>query len=101
MSHAMYSSPNGQSSVPIPTTRPPPTRAPTRTNQNLKRGKTLTRPERGVAPVPLINPPAPLLPAPGAQAAAPTDDGCDVWVIFSRVMTFWAPGALLASLGGM
>ncbi|CCO29474.1 chitin synthase [Rhizoctonia solani AG-1 IB] len=98
----MYSSPGeAQSSVPIPTTRPPPNRAPTRTGPELKRGKTLTRPERGVAPVPLINPPAPLLPAPGAQKVVVSDDGFDVWVTFSRVVTFWAPGMLLASMGGM
>ncbi|GAB1521517.1 Chitin synthase, class 1 [Rhizoctonia solani] len=102
MSHAVYSSPGeAQSSVPIPTTRPPPNRAPTRTGPSLKRGKTLTRPERGVAPAPLINPPAPLLPAPGAQKVVVTDDGLDVWVIFSRTVTFWAPGFLLASMGGM
>ncbi|KAF8756904.1 Glycosyltransferase like family 2 [Rhizoctonia solani] len=83
------------------TTRPPPNRAPTRTGPSLKRGKTLTRPERGVAPAPLINPPAPLLPAPGAQKVVVTDDGLDVWVIFSRTVTFWAPGFLLASMGGM
>ncbi|CUA75425.1 chitin synthase [Rhizoctonia solani] len=103
MSNALYSSPGyGQSSVPIPTTRPPPNRAPTRTGPSLKRGKTLTRPERGVAPAPLINPPAPLLPAPGAQKVVVSDDdGFDVWVTFSRVVTFWAPGFLLASVGGM
>ncbi|CAE6440152.1 unnamed protein product [Rhizoctonia solani] len=103
MSNALYSSPGfGQSSVPIPTTRPPPNRAPTRTGPSLRRGKTLTRPERGVAPAPLINPPAPLLPAPGVQKAVVSDDdGFDVWVTFSRVVTFWAPGFLLASVGGM
>ncbi|CAE6508857.1 unnamed protein product [Rhizoctonia solani] len=102
MSNTLYSSPGyGQSSVPIPTTRPPPNRAPARTGPTLRRGKTLTRPERGVAPVPLINPPAPLLPAPGAQKVVVSDDGFDVWVTFSRVVTFWAPSFLLSSLGGM
>ncbi|QRV93872.1 chitin synthase [Ceratobasidium sp. AG-Ba] len=104
--NALYQSPGyAQSSVPIPTTRPPPTRAPTRTGPSgtLKRGKTLTRPERGVAPAPLINPPAPLLPAVGALpvAAKQDDSSWDPWVTFSRVVTFWAPNFLLSSLGGL
>ncbi|KAF8608570.1 glycosyltransferase family 2 protein [Ceratobasidium sp. AG-I] len=104
--NALYQSPGyAQSSVPIPTTRPPPTRAPARTGPSgtLKRGKTLTRPERGVAPAPLINPPAPLLPAAGALpvAVAPSESSWDPWVTFSRVVTFWAPAFLLSSLGGL
>ncbi|KAG8740600.1 hypothetical protein FRC12_015946, partial [Ceratobasidium sp. 428] len=105
--NALYQSPGyNQSSVPIPTTRPPPTRAPARTGPSgtLKRGKTLTRPERGVAPAPLINPPAPLLPASGSlptTVAAPTDSSWDPWVTFSKVVTFWAPAFLLSSLGGL
>lgn len=91
--------------MPIPTTRPPPTRAPARTGPSgtLKRGKTLTRPERGVAPAPLLGPPAPLLPAAGALpiVAAPSESSWDHWVIFSRVVTFWAPAFLLSSLGGL
>ncbi|CAG8731178.1 3059_t:CDS:2, partial [Cetraspora pellucida] len=40
------------------------------------------------------------------QAAAPMLPGkekesFDVWVIFSKIVTFWAPGALLSSLGGL
>ncbi|KAJ7675086.1 glycosyltransferase family 2 protein [Mycena rosella] len=71
--------------VPIPTNRPPSLLL------------TLTRPERGVAPVPLINPPAE---APGA-AAIPQYQGLDAWRIITHVLTFWAPDMLLASVGGM
>jgi chitin synthase len=79
--------------VPIPTSRAPTmSSAPT-----LRRAKTLTRPERGVAPVPLINPPgsSPVSPAAAAQSSL------DPWVIFSLLVTFWAPTFLLKSLGGL
>ncbi|KAG8746974.1 hypothetical protein FRC10_002773 [Ceratobasidium sp. 414] len=104
--NALYQSPGyNQSSVPIPTTRPPPTRAPARTGPSgtLKRGKTLTRPERGVAPAPLINPPAPLLPASGSlpTTVVTTESSWDPWVTFSKAVTFWAPAFLLSSLGGL
>ncbi|KAF9529297.1 chitin synthase 1 [Crepidotus variabilis] len=86
--------------VPIPTTRqhpPPPTGA------TIKRAKTLTKPERSVAPVPLINPPT-LLQTSGQPVKQPSPDdynGSTGWKIFSNIVTFWAPGFLLSSLGGM
>ena len=78
------------SDVPIPTSRPPPPVS----AATIRRAKTLTRPERGVAPVPLVGP---------AHASSPSSDhhGSSAWNIFSRIITFWAPGFLLASLGGM
>ncbi|KAJ6593722.1 glycosyltransferase family 2 protein [Mycena capillaripes] len=79
--------------VPIPTNRPPPSSS----GATMRRAKTLTRPERGVAPVPLITPPQ----EPGAAAHQPEYTGSDAWRIISLVLTFWAPGALLASVGGM
>ncbi|CAI2163043.1 10104_t:CDS:2 [Funneliformis geosporum] len=51
----------------------------------LRRGKTLNRPERYQPATPLLT--------------GNKDNSCDVWVIFSKVVTFWAPGALLSSIG--
>jgi len=81
--------------IPIPTTTM--RQGPSGT---VRRAKTLTRPERGVAPPPLINP------HPSLQQSLPTDVGSssfdfDAWVIFSRVVTFWAPSVLLSSVGGL
>lgn len=83
--------------VPIPTTRQPPA-----SNATIRRAKTLTRPERGVAPVPLINPPT-LAAAPSGARPDTTNDynGSSVWRIFSCIVTFWAPDFLLSSLGGL
>ncbi|KAF9484469.1 glycosyltransferase family 2 protein [Pholiota conissans] len=84
--------------VPIPTTRQPPPSGAT-----IRRAKTLTKPERGVAPVPLINPPN-LLPAPAGLPLPPTKDdynGSTSWRIFSRIVTFWAPDFVLSSVGGL
>ncbi|ORX83151.1 hypothetical protein K493DRAFT_320303 [Basidiobolus meristosporus CBS 931.73] len=53
---------------------------------NLARGKTLSRPDRGQAPAPMLS---------GKDQRAT----CDPWVIFSKVVTFWAPGFLLAKCG--
>lgn len=81
--------------VPIPTTTP---RAPPHSGTTIRRAKTLTRPERSVAPVPLINPHS------TSPTAAPTPDaynGSSAWRIFSRIVTFWAPGFLLSSVGGL
>ncbi|KAJ7078916.1 glycosyltransferase family 2 protein [Mycena belliarum] len=78
--------------VPIPTSRPP--IAPS--GPTIRRAKTLTRPERGVAPVPLINPPAD---SPAAQHLP--SSGPDAWRIITSVLTFWAPDVLLSNLGGM
>ncbi|KAF8332603.1 chitin synthase-domain-containing protein [Cantharellus anzutake] len=89
------------SQVPLPTTRPPPMRTPTN-HASLRRGKTLTRPERSVRPPPLINPPTAL---PSGATLPPvissTSDGFDTWTFFSHLVTFWAPSVLLSSLGGM
>ena len=85
------------SDIPILTQRPP-------NNGTVRRAKTLTRPERSVAPVPLITPQnAPITGSAAAAAAAANDasSSLDPWRIFSRVVTFWAPGALLSSVGGM
>lgn len=82
--------------VPIPTTsRPSP---PQPSGNTIRRAKTLTKPERGVAPVPLINPPS------HAADALPTIDdynGSSTWRLFSHIVTFWAPAFLLSSVGGL
>ncbi|KAI0063696.1 glycosyltransferase family 2 protein [Artomyces pyxidatus] len=82
--------------VPTPTTRQGP-------SGTVRRAKTLTRPERSVAPPPLINPQATFLPSPSGAALAAQSSGFefDAWTIFSRVVTFWAPGVLLSSIGGL
>ncbi|KAJ7287739.1 glycosyltransferase family 2 protein [Mycena rebaudengoi] len=82
--------PFSHSDVPIQTRTAP-------SGPTIRRAKTLTRPERGVAPVPLINPPAE---SPNAQHQ-PDYNGSDAWRIFTRVLTFWAPDFLLSSVGGM
>ena len=98
--------------VPIPTTtaRAPPRRMLSNAGQggnpNLRRAKTLVRPERGVAPAPLINPPAPTMNAvgPGLPSNAPAkspSESWDTWRIFSFICTWWAPGFLLSSVGRM
>ncbi|KAJ7129832.1 glycosyltransferase family 2 protein [Mycena crocata] len=79
--------------VPIPTNRAP--LAPS--GPTVRRAKTLTRPERGVAPVPLINPPAEV----SGNHAQPEYTGSNAWRIFTLVVTFWAPNILLSNLGGM
>ncbi|KAL5507330.1 CHS1_2 [Sanghuangporus vaninii] len=91
--HARFA-PYDPSDVPIPTTRPPASAG------TIRRAKTLTRPERGIAPVPLIKPSAPLG---GTTTAVPSssDSGWDTWTLFSRIITFWAPGVLLSSIGGL
>ncbi|KAF8160988.1 glycosyltransferase family 2 protein [Crassisporium funariophilum] len=83
--------------VPIPTTRQPPPSGAT-----IRRAKTLTKPERGVAPVPLINPPT-LLASASGTAPQPSNDynGSTSWRIFSRIVSFWAPDFLLSSIGGL
>jgi len=63
----------------------------------MRRAKTLTRPERGVAPPPLITPHSQISPFPAPELSSSTD----AWVIFSRVVTFWAPSVLLSSVGGL
>ncbi|CAG8533834.1 10021_t:CDS:2 [Gigaspora rosea] len=55
----------------------------------LGRGRTLSRPERHLPVAPLLS------------GKKEKDDPWDIWVIFSRVVTFWAPSMLLSSLGGL
>ncbi|WVQ83744.1 chitin synthase 1 [Cryptococcus sp. DSM 104549] len=77
-----------------------PSRQPTnrRPGGTLKRGKTLTRPERHVAPAPLIAPPtqsfSPSSPLPEGSAL-----GLDWWRLWSYATTFWAPPVVLAWFG--
>ncbi|KAF8135613.1 glycosyltransferase family 2 protein [Boletus edulis] len=88
-------------SVRIAHTNIPP-RQPTSTGTTIRRAKTLTRPERSVAPVPLINPPSSLAPtASGWVPGTSVGTGFDPWRVFSRIVTFWAPSFLLTSLGGL
>ncbi|KAF9245027.1 glycosyltransferase family 2 protein [Melanogaster broomeanus] len=83
--------------VPTPTTRPP-----LSSGTTIRRAKTLTRPERSVAPVPLINPPSTLTPsASGSIPSSILGSGFDPWRIFSQIVTFWAPSFLLSSIGGL
>ena len=68
----------------------------------IRRAKTLTRPERSVAPVPLINPPSSLAPTASGWVPSPgIGSGFDPWRVFSRIVTVWAPSFLLASIGGL
>ncbi|KAK9762694.1 hypothetical protein K7432_011321 [Basidiobolus ranarum] len=53
---------------------------------NLARGKTLSRPDRSHAPAPMLS---------GKDQRATFDP----WVLFSKIVTFWAPGFLLAKCG--
>ncbi|CAG8604514.1 9656_t:CDS:2 [Funneliformis caledonium] len=53
----------------------------------LDRRKTLSRPER-------YQPATPMLPGDGKKSFDP-------WVFFSKVITIWAPAALLSSIGGL
>ncbi|KAF8647038.1 hypothetical protein AX16_006875 [Volvariella volvacea WC 439] len=81
--------------VPIPTTRQPPS-----TGATIRRAKTLTRPERSVAPVPLINPPS--ISSIGTQQSSGDGyNGSQAWKIASQVVTFWAPSFVLSSVGGL
>jgi chitin synthase len=66
----------------------------------LRRGKTLTRPERQVAAAPLLTPPAPILP--GAAQLVPANANAERlnwWILCSFVCTFWAPPSLLSACG--
>lgn len=92
MSPNLHFAPYDRSDVPIPTTRPP-----ISSGTTVRRAKTLTRPERGIAPVPLIKPSSSFSPAVPIQS----DSGFDPWRIFSQLITFWAPGFLLSSIGGL
>lgn len=81
--------------IPIPTTNPR-----LGSSGTVRRAKTLTRPERGVAPPPLINPNPPLQFTP-SHVEESSSFSFDAWAIFSRVVTFWAPSFLLSSVGGL
>ncbi|EGN99638.1 glycosyltransferase family 2 protein [Serpula lacrymans var. lacrymans S7.3] len=88
---------HGRSDVPIPTSR-----APISSGTTVRRTKTLTRPERSVAPVPLINPPSSLTPSASGSIPVPSfGGGFDAWRLFSQVITFWAPSFVLSSIGGL
>ncbi|TCD61971.1 hypothetical protein EIP91_007657 [Steccherinum ochraceum] len=89
MSRVKYDS----NDIPIPTQRMP-------ASGTVKRSKTLTRPERSVAPVPLINPSGAHIPV-GSTVPVSDDDSFDAWRLFSRIITIWAPDILLENLGGM
>jgi chitin synthase len=71
----------------------------------LTRGKTLTRPERFVAPAPLINPgnssggAAYTTLVNGVPTLTRNEPFWDPWGIFVNVITFWAPGVLLSAVG--
>jgi len=82
--------------VPIPTTRQPPPSGAT-----IRRAKTLTKPERGVATVPLINPPTLLTSASVNSQPINAYNGSTSWRIFSLIVSFWAPDFLLSSIGGL
>ena len=85
--------------LPFTSSKPLPTRQPTRT-QSLKRGKTLTRPERHVVPAPLIAPP---VISSSFDTSLPSSQGTsrslDWWVLSSYATTFWAPPGLLKLVG--
>lgn len=81
--------------IPIPTTNPR-----LGSSGTVRRAKTLTRPERGVAPPPLINPNPPLQPTP-SYVVESSSFSFDAWPIFCRVVTFWAPSVLLSTMGGL
>jgi chitin synthase len=73
-----------------------PNRNPTR-GPSLKRGKTLTRPERHVTPAPLIAPPS--FPGDSTSSSPSSGSGLNWWVIWSYATTFWAPPAVLRLFG--
>lgn len=80
--------------------------------RGVKRSKTLTRPERVVAPPPLIQPTtapgfseAPVLPKGWGSLFVPTStpmftgDRKSWWKTWSSIFSFWAPSFLLTHLG--
>ncbi|CDZ98127.1 glycosyltransferase family 2 protein [Phaffia rhodozyma] len=84
----------------IPTSNPPPPAQHERAT-TLRRGKTLTRPERQVASAPLLTPPAPMIPG-SSKPIVPANTNTEVWdwwVIMSLIVTFWAPPFVLAACG--
>ena len=86
--------------VPLPfnSSRPLPDRRPTQSRGTLKRGKTLTRPERYVVPAPLIAPPQ--IESSGSTGdLLPQRTSWDWWVIWSYATTWWAPPVVLKLFG--
>ncbi|WVQ66759.1 uncharacterized protein L199_004950 [Kwoniella botswanensis] len=92
--------------LPFTSTAPLPTRRQTLKSGGagggtLKRGKTLTRPERHVAPVPLIAPPptqsfSPSSPLPESRSFV---GDLDWWRLWSYATTWWAPPVVLKWFG--
>lgn len=83
----------GDANIPISSEAPPPLRQPTK----IARSKTLTRPDRAVAQPPLINPQG----ADFSTASTSRGEKWSPWRVTSRIVTFWAPGTLLSSMGGL
>jgi chitin synthase len=52
----------------------------------LRRGRTLVRPDRQQGPAPMLD---------GSKERKPLDP----WVVFSKIVTFWAPGFILKHTG--
>lgn len=91
--------------VPLPFTSSAqiPARQPAR-GASVKRSKTLTRPDRHVAPAPLIAPPPTHFsdqasPLGGGGAGGDPRGNRDWWVIWCYATTFWAPPVLLGWFG--
>ncbi|WRT69956.1 uncharacterized protein IL334_006947 [Kwoniella shivajii] len=103
--------------LPFTSTAPLPTRRPTLSNNKsnnnvngrsatLKRGKTLTRPERHVAPVPLIAPPPTAFSnsnnassSSSFPLSSSTTNGLDWWIVWCYATTWWAPPIVLKWFG--
>lgn len=93
--------------LPYSSSKPLPTRQPTR-GASVKRSKTLTRPERSVAPVPLIAPPTNHFSDDPAGAGSGNSNGAgssgwfgqlDWWILWTYATTFWAPPVVLGWFG--
>ncbi|WWD19914.1 chitin synthase 1 [Kwoniella shandongensis] len=68
----------------------------------LKRGKTLTRPERHVAPAPLVAAPptqSSSTPLPFSATSSNNGGSLDWWKLWSYATTFWAPPVVLGWFG--
>ncbi|WWC72270.1 uncharacterized protein I206_106232 [Kwoniella pini CBS 10737] len=93
--------------LPFTSTAPLPTRKQTLSNSNgrtptLKRGKTLTRPERHVAPVPLIAPPTNHFSSSNNNSPLPENKkfgNLDWWILWCYATTWWAPPVILRWFG--
>ena len=71
----------------------------------LARGKTLTRPDRHVAPAPLINPPTKggaagnLTTTTAELSTTQSDSWFKPWSFYVTISTFWAPNFMLRACG--